>query len=120
MQMSPRALGSLMVVMAAGFVLSVQACDEPDKDIDSSRRIPFGESWPGPEKKLYSQFNEELIIRDFFQDRKNGVFLDVGCSKPIENSTTYYLDKHLGWSGIGIGASPECERLAEGEMARAA
>ena len=58
----------------------------------------------GTEKKLYSQFDEELVIRDFFQDRRGGFFLDVGASQPIDHSTTYYLEKHLGWSGIAIDA----------------
>ena len=56
------------------------------------------------EKKLYSSFDEELIIRDFFLDRKGGFFLDVGCAWPIKASNTYYLEKHLGWTGIGIDA----------------
>jgi FkbM family methyltransferase len=61
----------------------------------------------GTEKKLYSQKNEELIIRDFFQDRRDGFYLDVGCAWPQRNSTTYYLEKHLGWTGIGIDAVAE-------------
>ncbi len=56
------------------------------------------------EEKLYSCFDEELIIRDFFQDRRGGVFVDVGCAWPIESNNTYYLEKHLGWTGIGIDA----------------
>lgn len=61
------------------------------------------------EEKLYSQFNEEIVVRDFFQDRKGGFFLDIGCAWPIESSTTYYLEKHLGWSGIGVDANPTYE-----------
>lgn len=57
--------------------------------------------------KLYSQGNEELVIRDFFQDRRAGVFVDVGCSHYERNSTTYYLERHLGWSGIAIDAIPD-------------
>src|SRR5712692_7860611 len=56
---------------------------------------------------LYSQHKEELIVRDFFGDRRGGVFLDVGCASPIQDSNTYYLEKHLGWSGIAIDALPE-------------
>lgn len=56
------------------------------------------------EKKLYSLFDEELIIRDFFRDRKGGFFLDVGCAWPIDANNTYYLEHHLGWTGIGIDA----------------
>jgi FkbM family methyltransferase len=61
----------------------------------------------GSETKRYSQFDEELIIRDFFQDKRGGVFVDVGCSYPIAGSTTYFLEKHLGWSGIAVDALPE-------------
>jgi FkbM family methyltransferase len=58
-------------------------------------------------KQVYSQHNEELIIRDFFQDRRDGVFLDVGCAWPVKYSNTYFLEHELGWSGIGIDALPE-------------
>jgi FkbM family methyltransferase len=56
------------------------------------------------EERLYSLFDEELIIRDFFQDRTEGFFLDVGCAWPMRASNTFYLEKHLGWKGIGIDA----------------
>jgi FkbM family methyltransferase len=57
-------------------------------------------------KKLYSQHDEEIIIRDFFNDRKNGVFVDIGAFTPKQFSTTYYLESELGWSGIAVDASP--------------
>jgi len=57
-------------------------------------------------EKLYSQGNEELVIRHFFKDRSNGVFVDVGAFHWKLHSTTYYLDEHLGWSGIAIDAIP--------------
>lgn len=56
------------------------------------------------QKSKYSLFSEELIIRDFFQDRRDGFFVDVGCAWPIGANNTYYLEKHLGWTGIGIDA----------------
>ena len=58
----------------------------------------LAESWQ------YSVFAEEIIIRDFFQDRRNGFFVDVGAAWPVYGSNTYYLEKHLGWTGIGIDA----------------
>ncbi len=54
--------------------------------------------------KKYSQHNEELIIRDFFDDQINGVFVDVGSSHFRTNSTTYYLEKNLNWRGVAIDA----------------
>ena len=59
---------------------------------------------------MYSHAKEELIIRDFFHDRRGGFFLDVGCGHPIQDSNTYYLEKHLGWSGIAVDALPEFAR----------
>lgn len=58
-------------------------------------------------KVVYSQHNEELIIRDFFQDKRDGVFLDVGCAWPEKDNNTYFLEKELGWSGIGVDALEE-------------
>lgn len=64
----------------------------------------------GQKKQLYSQHNEELIIRDFFQDRRDGVFVDVGCAWPVKDSNTYFLEKELDWSGIGVDALPQYAR----------
>jgi len=72
---------------------------------DPDWRSAFGEDLADAEPQ-WSQGFEELIIRDYFGDRKGGVFLDVGCSEPRRNSTTYYLENELGWTGIGIDASP--------------
>lgn len=54
--------------------------------------------------KLYSQFNEELIIRHFFADQRGGVFVDIGAWHWRDGSTTLYLEKHLGWTGIAVDA----------------
>ncbi len=54
--------------------------------------------------KLYSQYDEELIIRDFFQDKRGGFFVDVGANDHRINSTTCYLEEKLGWHGLAIDA----------------
>jgi FkbM family methyltransferase len=54
----------------------------------------------GPEH--YSQFAEEWIIRDFFKDRRGGFFVDVGANHYRDDSTTFYLEERLGWSGLAI------------------
>jgi FkbM family methyltransferase len=61
------------------------------------------------ERPVYSHGNEEVVIRDFFQDRRHGFFVDVGCGHPIDDSNTYYLEDRLGWSGIAVDALPEME-----------
>ncbi len=84
-----RQLGEWCVLVVA--VVLGTACDRGDGILDSG-------------EKLYSQYDEEIIIRHFFGDRRNGFFVDVGCGHPIQRSTTYYLEKHLGWSGIAVDA----------------
>jgi len=54
----------------------------------------------GPER--YSRNEEEWIIRDFFKDRRGGVFVDVGAAHYKSTSNTYYLEHNLGWSGIAV------------------
>lgn len=54
----------------------------------------------GPAKN--SEHGEEWIIRDFFKDERNGVFLDVGANHYQRSSNTYYLETTLGWSGIAV------------------
>jgi FkbM family methyltransferase len=50
----------------------------------------------------YSEEEEEWIIRDFFKDRRNGFFVDVGANHYRKDSNTFYLEERLGWSGIAI------------------
>jgi hypothetical protein len=54
-----------------------------------------------------SEHAEEWLVRDFFQDKRNGVFLDVGSSHYKTYSNTYNLEQTLGWSGIAIDAQAE-------------
>lgn len=59
----------------------------------------------GPDR--YSRYVEEWAVRHFFEDRRGGVFLDVGAGHYSTESNTYYLEKELGWSGLAVDALPE-------------
>ncbi|MEO8075034.1 MAG: FkbM family methyltransferase [Acidobacteriota bacterium] len=50
----------------------------------------------------YSEHAEEWMIRDHFQDRRGGVFVDVGANHYRRASKTYYLESVLGWSGVAV------------------
>ena len=54
----------------------------------------------------YSQEGEDLILERFFENKKNGFYVDVGAHHPKRFSNTYifYLK---GWRGINIDAMPE-------------
>ena len=49
---------------------------------------------------------EEWVVRDYFQDKRDGVFLDVGAADAREWNNTYFLETTLGWSGLAIDAQP--------------
>ena len=49
-----------------------------------------------------SEHGEEWIIRDFFSDQRDGVFVDVGANHHQHFSNTYFLETTLGWSGVAI------------------
>lgn len=56
---------------------------------------------------LYSSHEEELFVRDFFSDKQQGVFVDIGASHYKDRSNTFYLENKLGWSGLAIDPLPE-------------
>jgi FkbM family methyltransferase len=58
------------------------------------------ESRYGPGRN--SRYGEEWIIRDFFGEQRNGVFVDVGANHYQRDSNTYFLETTLGWSGVAI------------------
>ena len=99
---------SRATVLIVALAVSAPACRRsaeqqrilPDKVDLATLHAVYGEA-------LYSQDDEETLIRTFFQDRRGGFFLDVGSGDPIRHSTTYYLEKHLGWTGIAVDAIAE-------------
>tara|TARA_Y100000816_G_scaffold243958_1_gene191413 strand:- start:253 stop:837 length:585 start_codon:yes stop_codon:yes gene_type:complete len=44
---------------------------------------------------------EDLIIFDYFKNKKKGFFIDVGCYHPIHRNNTFLLYKK-GWQGLNI------------------
>ena len=55
-------------------------------------------------KKSYAMDNEDLAVIDYFKDKKNGFYVDVGCYHPTHRNNTYLLHKK-NWSGVNIDTS---------------
>ena len=96
----------------AALVLTTLACGSPPAAEEQPPSPSPDEQASSPPdlvdgKSIYSSAKEELIIRDFFGDRRGGVFLDVGAAWPIWKSNTTYLENFLGWSGIAVDALAE-------------
>ena len=56
-------------------------------------------------RSQYSQWGEDLAIIEFFKNKKNGIYFDVGCFHPVMYSNTCLLFKK-GWRGINIDINP--------------
>jgi len=50
--------------------------------------------------KKYSQSGQDAFVLSYFNNKRNGVFIDIGANDGISLSNTYYLEKELGWTGI--------------------
>ena len=48
--------------------------------------------------------NEDTAVLNYFKDKKNGFYVDVGCYHPIHRNNTYLLHKQ-DWKGINIDTS---------------
>ena len=58
---------------------------------------------PPPSKfKSFSQLNQDINVIEFYKEKKNGFFVDVGAYDGIEFSNTLLLEKELEWNGICI------------------
>jgi len=59
-------------------------------------------------RKLYSQAGQDLwVMRDVFNYKTSGFFIDIGAYDGVYLSNTYWLEKHLGWQGICVEADPK-------------
>ena len=55
-------------------------------------------------KKTYAMNNEDTAVLDYFKNKKNGFYVDVGCYHPTHRNNTYLLHKK-NWNGINIDTS---------------
>lgn len=53
----------------------------------------------------YSSEGEDLILKRIFENKKNGVYIDVGAHHPFRVSNTYLFYKQ-NWTGINIDPMP--------------
>ena len=61
-----------------------------------------------------SQLGQDRFIDEFFKEKRNGVFLDVGANDGVYISNTLFLEKERGWTGICIEPLPvEFNKLTE-------
>jgi FkbM family methyltransferase len=51
--------------------------------------------------KQARSYAENILIRDYFENKKNGYFVEVGANDPINHgSQSWHLETNLNWSGV--------------------
>ena len=98
-----------ILVFAAGHMIGYRRAQLPAMVFDAiqarSSESRALEKKYGPASN--SQFEEEWALRDFFGNKRDGVFVDVGANHYQKYSNTYYLETAMGWSGIAIEPQKE-------------
>lgn len=56
--------------------------------------------------KYYGQAQQDKFVLQMLNHKKNGLFLEIGSSHPIEFNNTYLLEKQYGWKGIMVEYNP--------------
>eukprot|EP01047_Picozoa_sp_COSAG01_P027442 COSAG01_NODE_1810_length_9181_cov_22.033142_9_plen_303_part_00 len=54
-----------------------------------------------------SQFTQDAFLyMNFFEGKRNGVYLDIGANDPERLSNTFFFEKCLGWTGVCMEPHP--------------
>jgi hypothetical protein len=55
----------------------------------------------------YSQASQESFVLTVLNEKRNGLYVELGGGWPIHNSNTYLLEKRYGWSGVSFENDPD-------------
>jgi FkbM family methyltransferase len=57
--------------------------------------------------KYFSQYKQdEFLNENFFKNKRNGIFVDIGAYDGIDGSNSYFFEKYLDWEGLCIEPIP--------------
>jgi len=74
------------------------------KDVKESEPTYYSQPYVGQDRYL----NE-----NYFHNKKDGFFVDIGAHDGISHSNSYFFEKTLGWKGICIEAHPRIFKTLE-------
>lgn len=69
-------------------------------------------------RNTYSQIQQDIIVLELLNQKKNGIFVDIGCAGPIRFSNTCLLEKTFDWSGLAIDIQNETDGFGEWSVLR--
>jgi FkbM family methyltransferase len=59
--------------------------------------------------RFYGQFSppqDQLLYETYFQDQRNGFFMECGAFDGISESSCFFFEESMGWTGVNIEAVP--------------
>ena len=56
--------------------------------------------------KSFSQIGQDLFVARVLNNKRDGLFFDIGAAHPITINNTYMLERYLNWTGISIDVDP--------------
>ena len=59
----------------------------------------------GTKTPFLSQYGQDMVVAELLPQR-NGTFLDIGAFDGMSFSNSFYLEKHLGWTGVCVEPNP--------------
>lgn len=52
--------------------------------------------------EYYSQLGQDKFVDQFFKQKENGIFVDVGAHDGVSCSNTYFLELNRNWTGLCV------------------
>ena len=74
-----------------------------------NKKIWLADSYDGFQdiEKNYSQAFQDLFTLTMLNGKKNGTYIEIGGSDPINMNNTYLLEKSFGWKGLSFELDSE-------------
>lgn len=57
--------------------------------------------------RSYSQLGQDLEVLNYYKNKENGFFIEIGANDGIKLSNTYLLEKNYNWKGICAEPIPD-------------
>ncbi len=62
-----------------------------------------------PFDPYYSQCGQDKYLNEkIFNNKRDGIFIEIGAHDGKSFSNAYYFEKELGWTGICVEPNPDC------------
>ena len=74
-------------------------------------------SFNGSDKivRTYSQAYQDLFVLTVLDGKRNGTYVEIGSSYPIDYNNTYILESEFGWSGVSFDRDELLNKMFENE-----